>query len=626
MRSAPGSTSAACRAPASAASSIVRPAPAASLHRQAPVSSFRKAFLILSPSQRRRAAALVVMMLTGMMFELAGTGLVIPALLVLTEPDLGATYPALQPVLAALGHPNQTRLIVVVMMALVGVNLVRTAFLALMTWQQYRFALDVQAEVSERLFSTYLHQPYAFLLRRNSAELIRNAVTEVYNFTGYILLPAILVLTEALVLVGMGALLTVVEPVGTAAVVAVLGVASWGFSRITSAPLERWGLARQGHEKKRMQYLQEGLGGAKEVKLLGVEAEALARYRTHNQASARMAMRGLTTSALPRLWLELLGIVGLATLVLVMVAQGRDTAAIAPTLALFAAAAFRLMPSINRLLSSVQHVRFGGPVSELLFAELQMEQAARPEPRARPMSFESHIALAGVSFTYEAAAAPAIDGLSLVVRRGEAVGFIGPSGSGKSTLVDVILGLLRPCAGVVSVDGVDARRDLRAWQDLVGYVPQSIFLTDDSLRANVAFGVPAGQVDDAAVARALSAAQLDEFIASLPEGVQTTVGERGVRLSGGQRQRIGIARALYRDPQVLVLDEATSALDTATESGVMEAVEALHGTKTIIVVAHRLSTVERCDRLYRLEQGRIVGEGRPEEMLQAAPLVPAAEA
>jgi ABC-type multidrug transport system fused ATPase/permease subunit len=239
---------------------------------------------------------------------------------------------------------------------------------------------------------------------------------------------------------------------------------------------------------------------------------------------------------------------------------------------------------------------------------MQLDESLAPE-KGGPLAFSKAIVLEGVSYRYPSTVAAALSDITLKIPRGASIGFVGGSGAGKSTLVDLILGLLTPTTGQVRVDEVDIQTNLRGWQDQIGYVPQTVFLTDDSLRRNVAFGLSEDQIDDSAVQRALRAAQLEEFVNSLPEGVQTHVGERGVRLSGGQRQRIGIARALYHDPQVLVLDEATSALDTATEEGVMAAVNRLIGEKTLIIVAHRLSTVARCDRLFRLEKGRIVDEG-----------------
>jgi ABC-type multidrug transport system fused ATPase/permease subunit len=289
-----------------------------------------------------------------------------------------------------------------------------------------------------------------------------------------------------------------------------------------------------------------------------------------------------------------------------MIGQHRDITRIMPTLGLFSVAAFRLMPSVNRVLGAVQSIRFALPAITTLHEELSLT-APEPVRKDATVVFETQIELAGVSFRYPGATTPALENLSIRIRKGESVGFVGPSGSGKSTLVDVVLGLLTPSVGQVNVDGHDIQDDLRGWQDQIGYVPQSIYLTDDTLRRNVAFGLAPEQINNTAVERAIKAAQLDEFVATLSEGWETVVGERGVRLSGGQRQRIGIARALYHDPAVLVLDEATSALDGDTERGVMRAITALQGQKTILIVAHRLSTVEHCDRLYHLELGQIVG-------------------
>ena len=254
---------------------------------------------------------------------------------------------------------------------------------------------------------------------------------------------------------------------------------------------------------------------------------------------------------------------------------------------------------------------------DVLHTELALATPEIADTHSSVTPFCAALGLNQVTYTYPGAAEPALKDISLTIKHGESVGFIGASGAGKSTLVDILLGLLTPNSGEVRVDGKNIQANLRNWQDQIGYVPQSIFLTDDTLRRNVAFGLPESQIDDTAITRAIQAAQLEEFVTSLPDGLETLVGERGIRLSGGQRQRIGIARALYHDPAVLVLDEATSALDIATEDGVMQAVTALQGSKTIIIVAHRLSTVTHCDRLYRLERGVVVAEGVSTEILSA---------
>jgi ABC-type multidrug transport system fused ATPase/permease subunit len=291
-----------------------------------------------------------------------------------------------------------------------------------------------------------------------------------------------------------------------------------------------------------------------------------------------------------------------------MVLSGRQITNVLPVLALFGAAAFRLLPTMNQVISSFMSISLHRPILVNLYDDLcrdfPMQMQAKEENR-----LIENLSVERLKFKYANVETFALEDVSIIIRRGEAVGLIGSSGSGKSTLVDILMGLLEPTAGHVLVDGDDIHDNIRGWQDQIGYVPQSIFLTDDTLLRNVAFGLPKDQIDHDAVKSAIRSAQLEEFVASLPDGLDTVVGERGVRLSGGQRQRIGIARALYNNPDVLVLDEATSSLDTETEHGVMQAVQALQGEKTVIIVAHRLSTVEYCDRLYRLENARIVDEG-----------------
>lgn len=559
-------------------------------------------------------------MLIGMTLETIGVGMVVPALAVMTQEDPAGQLPALAPVISLLGEPSREELVVAGMLFLVLVYAIKAFFLAFLAWKQSKFVFGLQADLSQRLFKGYLRQPYTFHLQRNSAQLIRNVTTEVSLFST-VSQSMMVLLSEALVLLGLSALLIAVEPFGASIVLVTLGLAGWMFYRLTRTYILRWGKVRQHHEGLRIQHLQQGLGGAKDVKLLGREEDFLNQYDFHTSKSTHVGQRQSALQQFPRLWLELLAILGLATLVLTMIAQGESLDNLLPTLGLFAAAAFRLMPSVNRVLIALQSMRFAVPVINTLHEEVSSfvttsrttNESATPIPK-----LEDLLVIENVDFRYPGAEHDALSNVNIAIECGTTVGFIGGSGAGKSTLVDVFLGLLSPTEGVVMVDGVDIQKNLRAWQDQIGYVPQSIFLTDDTLKRNIAFGLHDEQIDDEAVKKAIRAAQLEQFVDSLPEGLNTVVGERGVRLSGGQRQRIGIARALYHDPGVLVLDEATSSLDTDTETGVMEAIRALHGQKTILIVAHRLSTVAHCDRLYRLEDGRMVKKGSVDTMLADA--------
>ena len=576
---------------------------------------------LLNVGERRRIIVLFSLMVVGMGLEMLGIGLIIPAVALLLQTAPSETYPPLAVVVEMLGQPTQVQLITGGMLLLVGVYLVKALFLGFLAWYQNDFAFGVQRHISRELFATYLYQPYAFHLQRNSAQLIRNAVNEVHKLWFLILNPTLVVLGEGLVLVGVTCLLFIVEPIGALIVVLVLGCAAWGFHLYTRGRLLRLGIARQHHDGQRIQELQQGLGGVKEAKLLGRESGFLAKYEEHNAESARVEQFQATLQLLPRLWIELLAVTGLATLIITMLMQEQAAASIVPTLGLFAAAAFRLMPSAYRVLGAVQNLPYGMPVIKMLREELKLtsELPANAEASVNSQvanSFKNDIRLVDVDYMYPSSPEFALKGLNISIRKGDSIGFVGPSGSGKSTLVDIVLGLLTPTSGEVQVDKKNIQTGLRSWQDQIGYVPQSVYLTDDTLRNNVAFGIPSDQIDEGAVARAVQAAQLDTFVANQPHGLDTVVGERGVRLSGGQLQRIGIARALYHDPSVLVLDEATSALDTLTEKGVMDSVEALQGSKTLLIVAHRLSTVEHCSRLYQLDRGRVIAEGAPAQLLQ----------
>jgi ABC-type multidrug transport system fused ATPase/permease subunit len=568
------------------------------------MSPVAKILALLSRQQKKAGIALLVLMLIAMVLETAGVGLIIPVIAVIADPSAGERYPLLEVATEYLGGGKAT-LVAAVMTALVLLYLVKSIFLGVLAWWQGRYVYSIESDLSRRLYAGYLLQPYHFHMQRNSALLVRNVTTGVGQLAGAVMAGAVLA-SECLVLIGIAALLLYAEPLGALLVGGLLTVAGTAYYRLMRDRILRWGEARQYHEGQRLRRLQQGLGGIREIKLLGREHQFVAEYETHNIANAAVAKRQSIVMALPRLWLELLAVSGISLLVAAMISQGKPIEAVVPTIGLFAAAAFRLMPSVNKVLNALQNLRYNLPFIDTMYAERSMlgdDQGGQRQQERLP--FEDKIVLEHLHYRYPESSVDVIKEACLQVRRGETVGFIGPSGAGKSTLVNLILGLLDPTEGRVLVDGRDIHERLSGWQACIGYVPQSIFLIDDSLRRNVAFGIPEDEIDDAEVMRALRAAQLADFVDSLPDGIHTSVGERGVRLSGGQSQRVGIARALYYDPPVLVLDEASSALDSATEGAVMATVNSLRGNKTMLIIAHRLSTIAGCDELYEVEAGCI---------------------
>ena len=574
-----------------------------------------KLFTLLNRRQRKKLVALLLLTLVSMALEMMSIGLIVPAIKMLMEPNIALKYPILQPILAFMGNPSQSMIIAIGMGTLIVVYFFKNIFLTYYIFWQNRFVNDFQVQVSQRLFTTYLRQPYIFHLQRNSATLIRNINTEVVSVFSAVL-SIMNFVTEIFILLGFSVILVSAQPLGSLLMAGVVGAAAWGFSIYTKRSIVKWGESRVFHLGEATQHLMQGIGGAKDVKLLGREDDFLAQFKEHNSKFANFNRLNTTYQALPRLWLEFLAVIGLSILVITIIIQGNSLNVILPTLGLFAVAAFRLIPSAIKILNAVQNIRFNQPSIDILYEDLKLEvpDTKSTNPDKKSMLY---LGLDNISFKYPSVSSYAVKNVSFELSHGKSIGIVGQSGSGKSTLVDIILGLLIPCEGVIRVNGNDIHasdNSLKNWQRNIGYVPQSIYLTDDTVRRNIAFGLAEDKIDDDAIQAASKAAQLDEFINTLPEGLNTIVGERGVRLSGGQRQRIGIARALYHNPKILLLDEASSALDNDTEIAVMESIKQLKD-KTIIIVAHRLSTVKHCDLIIRMKQGVIIEKGLPDKIL-----------
>jgi ABC-type multidrug transport system fused ATPase/permease subunit len=573
---------------------------------------------ILSLNDRRKGGVLIFLMLIGMALEILSVALVIPTISFLVNQEKNQNF-ILEKIKFYLPNYPEDQYLTLVVSFLVGVYFVKAIFLGFLAWKQMGFSYGIQQSISQRLFTNYLRQSYDFHLKKNSSELLQNVIGEVNLFVGNVIIPGLELIAELLVLTGLAVLLLIYEPLGSFFAIGSLSLASAAFYFIVRKRTSYYGGIRQFHERLRVQHLQQGLGGVKDVKLLGRENDFLLQYEFHNKMSTKMLRIVKALNQFPRLWLEFLSICGLGIIIFVVSYNNVDKTTIIPVIGLFGAAAFRLIPSFNRILNSLQSYRFGLPVIETIFRELKPNVQPIPEgfPTQNSFPFKREIKISALTFSYSDTSKITLNDISFTINYGQTIGIIGSSGSGKSTLVDIILGLLTPTFGKIEVDGNDIANSMRGWQNLIGYVPQSVFLCDDTLRRNIAFGVPDGEINNEAVRKAVKYAQLEEYVSTLDLGIDSYVGERGVRISGGQRQRIGIARALYHNPSVLVLDEATSSLDNETEREVMDSIIALQGSKTILIVAHRLTTVQHCDKIFRIHQGKLVESGTPKEIFES---------
>jgi ABC-type multidrug transport system fused ATPase/permease subunit len=564
---------------------------------------------LLEPKERRALGGLFSLMLVGTLLETLSVGLLIPVLSVLTSENSEIKFPfgTLQTNL------DRSSMIWIVVVGVLIVYVLKNVFLAVSVWIQRGFLTRLTARFGSQILKSYILQPFSFHLKKNSSTLIRNTQDASVLVAGGIE-PSLTLVSEGLIATALFIVLIAVEPLGTIVVVATLVLATMLFHRVSDSRLQRWGTLRQFEKGKIIQTIQQSLGAVKDIQVLNRENWFISEHNRHQEQDGRLLRKIITIQSLPRLWLEVMAIGGLTGLIGVMLSSGKEASEIVPVVGLFAATAFRVLPSINKIVGSKQQLKVSRAAIEAIYSDLHLPSRSLSLGHVPQLAFEN-IEVDSLVFSYEGIESPVLNNVNVHIRKGEAVGFVGQSGSGKSTLIDIMLGLLHPQGGLVSVNGQRIDDVKQSWQQQIGYIPQTIFLMDDSLRRNIAIGIADKEIDELAITEALKSAQLEDFVASLPEGIDTVVGERGVRLSGGQRQRIGIARALYHRPSVLVLDEATSSLDTETEHGVMQAVQALQGDKTVIIVAHRLSTVEYCDRLYRLDAGRIVDEGTFDEVM-----------
>ena len=536
-----------------------------------------------------------------MFLETLGIGLVIPILNLLSESSINLQNYAIFNKLD-LGQLTKIELVIGSMLVLLSVYSFKTIFLTYVSYRQVKYLTKIKSTLSDKLFDSYLKQPYDFHLQINSSELIRN-INDIDLALG-VLRSYMMLVTEVIVLFGVGILLFIYEPLGTILSMAILGSVGFYFNKKIQSKVNIWGKERQRHEGFRMMHLLQGFGAIKDIKVLGREKTFIDDFSEHNVLAASSQFKQNFVLGLPRLWFEWLTILGIILLVLIMISQGKDLAFFIPTLGLFAAAAFRLMPSITRVMNCNQQINFGLPVIETVYKELSnsKKNSFATTKENDPLIIQNQIELKKICYSYPKTKKKLLANIDLKINCGQSIGLIGESGIGKTTLINIILGLLTPDTGSILVDGKNILKGMRNWQNQIGYVPQNIYLNDDTIKKNIAFGIPEKKINNKAVDEAIHRAQLTKFVSSLTSGVDTKLGECGERISGGQRQRIGIARAIYNDPKLLIFDESTNSLDLDTEKAIINDVDLLKGNKTIIMIAHRMSTLSICEKIYRLTE------------------------
>jgi ABC-type multidrug transport system fused ATPase/permease subunit len=578
--------------------------------------TIRKAWAVYPKQSKRRVPFVMFLGILGTAVEAFGIGLVIPVMTTMSKASPGNSGSVFQPLFNFFGIQSVGTMVGVAVLSIVVAFMVKNAYQLFYSWYVSKFSNFSSQQLSSMLFRSFLRRPYTFHLQRNSSELL-NTVQQEVGMTLGIVTGTTALLKEILLGGSVAVLMFITEPVAAASTLVILVFGSILYTKVTKPRIAYFGQQRQKIQAPLMRYLLQGFGGVKDIQVLGRSEDFASQYEKQNLVVQEAGLRYGIMRQIAPMWTELLAMSGLTVVVWVMVWQGRAPDRIIPLLGLFVIATWRFVPSINNVISLVNSLAYSKPAVESLYNEFEYIKKQNEIVKTQAV-FTDKIEMRNLTFSYANTLAPSLRDVNIVVHKGETVGFIGPSGAGKSTLVDVILGLLPPSSGELLVDDINMHEQNIEWQSTIGYVAQAIYLTDDTIRRNVAFGIAENEIDDVALERALKSAQLWEFVQGLPDKTHSIVGERGIRVSGGQRQRIGIARALYHEPQVLVLDEATSSLDIETETEVMSAIRALQGFKTILIVAHRLSTVQHCDRVYKIEDATIVGEGTLEELTKSA--------
>lgn len=572
---------------------------------------FKKLMHILNREQKKKMAGLGLMMFFGALLEMLGVGLIMPVVEGVMAGDALLEKWYIRLMGNFLPFETASQWILFLIAAVIAVFILKNGYLLLQTWVQARFVNKNQSKTISYMLEEYLNRPYEYYLNADIPTVFRTIDGDVPKmFTT--LMEFIQLGTEGMVSAVLGLTLLITNPAMTLMLLVIAVGMTVIVILVLKPTLNRLGRTSQKIQSQMGKWKLQSIYGIKDVKILNKENFFAGSFGKYSERNARLTTNYTVLNNTPRLLIETFSICGILGYLAVCVSNSRDLTELVPQISAFAVAAMRLMPSINRINTHLTNIAFYEPSVNYVYENVDFTSyklKGRYEKEAtaagEPIRLEREIRMEGITYQYPESDRPVLVDAQMAVPVGKSVGVMGPSGAGKTTAVDILLGLLKVKSGKILCDGRDIFENYESWLSHIGYIPQTIYLTDDSIRENIAFGVAKEEIDDARVWEVLEEAQMKEFVKGLPQEIWTTIGERGVRLSGGQRQRLGIARALYHNPEILVFDEATSALDTETESAIMEAIDSFHGRKTLIIIAHRLRTIENCDIIYKVDGGKI---------------------
>lgn len=575
----------------------------------------KRLFYIFPCKQRWQFAGLFFLQLIETLLDFFGISLILPFVNILVNAQTlrGAGWYGV--VSRLIGAEDTASVLLFITLLMIAVYIVKNLFMLFLLNLRVRFIGTNKVKMGTRMITCYMHKPYTFHLQRNTAEIIRNINGDVSGaFT--VISSIFSLISDVLIVAALVVYLFAVDFAMTLGVMGALAVCSAIYFLFVRKAIRNMGQKNRKVTARMYKAIQQAMGGIKEVKIMGREKYFAEVYKDAGIESVCLSKRYSVLSAVPGRLIETLCMCTILGILALKIASGENLSEVVPSLSAFAVAAIRLLPRANGINSCINSITYSMPSLEALYDDLvesdreEAERLREAEAKKQEIKTVAHgeeqdILVRGVTYTYPNKNEPVLQNVSLTIAHGSSVGIVGATGAGKTTLVDLILGLLKPDSGTICYGTLDIHEDYTQWQKHIGYIPQTIYLVDDTIRSNVALGIDADRVDDEAVWNALESAQLADFVRSLEDGLDTVIGERGVRISGGQRQRIGIARALYYDPEILFFDEATSSLDNETEAAVMESINALGSRKTMIIVAHRLTTLRGCDKIYRVDEAGV---------------------